>query len=68
MGLADPDGWCLIVVEIEERSVAAPSARAYDRARARLTLTRRQIPASLPPHARTRASAALPVLRIQAVR
>jgi hypothetical protein len=34
--------------------------RAYDPGCARLTLTRRQIPASLPAHARTRASAVLP--------
>jgi catechol 2,3-dioxygenase-like lactoylglutathione lyase family enzyme len=41
--------------------VAAPDAQAYDPARARLTLTRRQIPAALSAHVRRRASAALPV-------
>src|SRR4051812_30321922 len=44
----------------ERLPVAARLGRAYDPARAWLTLTRRQIPAALPTHARTLASAALP--------
>ena len=57
-GLADPDGWRLM----DAGSSGACGCRAI---RTGLTigleLTRRQIPASLSSHARTRASSALPV-------